>query len=115
MNAPDPVADGLVAFVKRACPTCTLIEPQLQEIARAVPSFRVVTQDDPRFPGGVANVVDDRELGVSYVNDIEYTPTLVRRQAGREIERVVGWDREGWRRLTGLTALGASLPAQRPG
>ena len=115
MTAPALVADGLVAFVKRACPTCTLIESQIQEVARAVPHFRAVTQDDPRFPAGVANVIDDRELDHSWLNGIEATPTLLRFENGREVERVVGWDREGWRRLTGLRDLGHELPAFRPG
>ena len=115
MTALALVADGLVAFVKRACPTCTLIEPQMQEVARAVPQFHAVTQDDPRFPSGVANVIDDRELDHSWLNGIEATPTLLRFENGREVERVVGWDREGWRRLTGLRGLGEALPAFRPG
>jgi hypothetical protein len=108
-------ADGLVAFVKRACPTCTLIEPQMREVAAAVPAFFAVTQDDPGFPAGVARVIDDRELDHSWLNRIEATPTLLRLQNGREVERVVGWDREGWRRLTGLSDLGRDLPALRPG
>jgi hypothetical protein len=107
--------DGLVAYVKRACPTCTLIEPQLQEIAQARPSFHVVTQDDPQFPRRVTRVIDDRELDHSYVAGIEATPTLIRYEGGREAERVVGWDREAWRRLTGLHTLGKDLPAMRPG
>ena len=108
-------ADGLVAFVKRACPTCTLIEGQLREAALAVPGFCVVTQDDPAFPAGVAALVDDRELEHSWLNNIEVTPTLLRVAGGREVERVVGWDRDGWRALTGLAELGAGLPAFRPG
>jgi thiol-disulfide isomerase/thioredoxin len=107
--------DGLYAFVKRACPTCTLIEPQLREAASAVPAFSVVTQDDPQFPQGVARVIDDRELDHSWLNNIEATPTLLRFENGGEVERIVGWDREGWRRLTGLRELGADLPAMRPG
>jgi hypothetical protein len=106
--------NGLLAFVKRACPTCTLIEPQMQAVARAVPGFRAVSQDDPQFPADV-DVVDDRELKISSLNDIETTPTLVRYRDGREVERVVGWDRDGWRRLSGLADLGADLPAFRPG
>ena len=109
------ITDGLVAFVKRACPTCTLIEPQMQEVARAVPSFHAVTQDDPHFPSGVTHVIDDRELDHSWLNSIEATPTLLRFENGREVERVVGWDREGWRRLTGVRELGRELPALRPG
>src|SRR4051812_13116742 len=94
-------SDGLVAFVKRACPTCMLIEPQLREIARAVPDFSAVSQDDPQFPSGVS-VIDDRELDRSWLADIEATPTLVRFANGAEVERVVGWDRAGWQRMTGL-------------
>jgi len=108
-------ADGLVAFVKRACPTCTLIENEMRELARAFPDFSVVSQDDPAFPSGVARVVDDRALEHSWRNNIEATPTLIRYSGGRETERVVGWDREGWRRLTGVADLGANLPAFRPG
>jgi hypothetical protein len=106
--------NGLLAFVKRACPTCTLIEPQMQAVARVVPGFRAVSQDDPQFPAGV-DVVDDRDLNVSSSNGIEATPTLIRYRDGREVERVVGWDRDGWRRLSGLTDLSADLPAFRPG
>jgi hypothetical protein len=108
-------SDGLFAFVKRACPTCTLIEPQLREAARSMPEFFVVTQDDPGFPAGVERVIDDRELDHSWLNGIEATPTLIRRAGGREIERVVGWDRAGWRALTGIADLGQALPPMRPG
>jgi len=107
--------DGLVVFSKRACPTCALIEPVMQRVAKAVPAFQVVSQDDLKFPPGVANLVDDRELDYSWLNNIEATPTLIRYQSGRETERVVGWDREGWRRLTGIRDLGEGLPAFRPG
>ena len=71
------ISDGLAAFVKRACPTCSLIEPQMREAAEARRDFQVVTQDDATFPSGVANLIDDRELDHSYVNNIEATPTLM--------------------------------------
>ena len=109
------IADGLVAFVKRACPTCSLIVPQLREATQARPDFQVVTQDDVTFPDGVANVVDDRELDHSYVNNIEATPTLIRYAGGKEVERVMGWDRAGWQRMTGMAALGSALPPLVPG
>ena len=109
------IADGLVAFVKRACPTCSMIEPQMQEAARARADFQVVTQDDASFPAGVKNLLDDRELDYSYRNNIEATPTLIRYAGSREVERVMGWDRAAWQRLTGLSALGASLPPLVPG
>jgi hypothetical protein len=115
MGHTDRLADGLIAFVKRACPTCTLIDTTLREVAGTVPGFCIVSQDDPRFPSGAATVVDDRELDLSYLHDIAVTPTLVLMRDGREIERVVGWDRAGWQRLTGIAGLGAALPAMRPG
>ena len=108
-------ADGLVVFSKRACPTCYMIEPVMQHAARAVPGFRIVSQDDPSFPREVSNILDDRELDQSWLNNIEATPTLVRFSQGSEAERVVGWDRDGWRRLTGIRDLGEGLPAFQPG
>jgi len=109
------ISDGLIVFAKRACPTCTLIEPVMRKLAQENGAFRVVSQDDPRFPAGVGNVVDDRQLDHSWLNQIESTPTLIRYEAGREMERVVGWDRDGWRRLTGVEKLGEGLPAFKPG
>jgi len=108
-------SNGLVVFVKRDCPACALAEPAMRRAAKDLPAFQVVTQDDPGFPASVANRVDDRELDHSWRNQIEFTPTLIRFQGGREAERVVGWDREGWRRLTGIRDLGEGLPAFQPG
>lgn len=107
--------DGLVVFAKQACPTCALVEPVMRALAQSNAAFQVVSQDDPQFPKGVANIVDDRELDHSWLNGIEVTPTLIRYEGGREVERVVGWDREAWRRLTGVGDLGEGLPAFKPG
>ena len=60
-------------------------------------------------------MIDDRELDHSWLNNIEATPTLIRFENGREVERIVGWDREAWQRLTGLNDLGKGLPAFQPG
>ncbi len=104
-----------MVFVKRSCPTCELIEAEIREVAQRVPDFHVVSQDDPAFPRGVATVIDDRELDLSWLSNIEAMPTLLRIENGRETERVMGWDRAAWQRLTGLQGLGAHLPAMRPG
>jgi hypothetical protein len=108
------LSDGLVVFAKRECPTCALVEPVLRDLGRNG-AFQVVSQDDPRFPGGVNYVVDDRELDHSWLHGIEITPTLIRFAGGREVERVAGWDRDGWRRLAGVGDLGEGLPAFKPG
>jgi hypothetical protein len=109
------VRDGLIAVVKRECPTCMLIVPALREIEQRGAPLTVYSQDEPGFPPGVRTVLDDSELEASYRFAVEYVPTLIRIEAGRETARVVGWDRAEWRALTGIAALGEGLPGSRPG
>jgi hypothetical protein len=97
--------DGLVAVVKRECPTCVLVEPVLRDLGA-----EVWCQDDA---GWFEH--DDTELELSYRLDIETVPTLLRVEDGEETARVVGWSREQWEGLTGVTGLGADLPEHRPG
>jgi hypothetical protein len=106
--------DGFVIVAKRDCPTCTLIEPVMRAIDRAGP-LTVFTQDDPSFPSGVRNVVDDHALERSFRLDVETVPTLIRFQDGREVERTVGWDMQEWSRLAGAAARVNGLPAFQPG
>src|SRR5262249_28881031 len=98
---------------KRDCPTCALVEPVLQQL-RAQRHLTVYTQDDPSFPAGV-KAIDDRSLEVSWHHAVETVPTLLRVEAGAEVARTVGWNRTDWEKLTGISGLGASLPAHRPG
>jgi hypothetical protein len=105
--------DGWVVVVKRDCPTCVLVEPVLRELAAALP-LTVVSQDDPAFPAGVP-VVDDRELETSWRLGIDVVPTLLRLEDGVEVTRLVGWLREQWEELTGVSGLGEGLPDHRPG
>lgn len=106
--------NGFIVIVKRDCETCQLIAPVLQQLA-AVGDCLIVSQDDPAFPPGVASVRDDRELEASYRLDIEIVPTIIRADAGVEVERLVGWKRDDWRALTDDPALGAGLAAFSPG
>ena len=101
-------ADGIVAVVKRDCPTCRLVEPVLA----ALPDVVVYSQDDPTFP---ANARDDTTLEVSLALGIETVPTLVRFADGAEVARTPGWSRSAWEELTGVDGLGADLPDHRPG
>ena len=105
---------GFIAVVKQDCATCRLIESVLAEMAGEL-DLLVYSQDDPQFPPGVDDVRDDRELEFSYRREIEIVPTLIRAQAGQETDRLVGWQRDDWRRLSGLSALGEDLPAFSPG
>ena len=107
--------DGLVAVVKRDCPTCELVVPVLDRLATGDARFTVYTQDDPTFPAIDGTVVDDTDLAVSWHHDIETVPTLLRVEDGVEVDRIVGWSREQWRRFTSLDEIGGDLPEQRPG
>src|SRR5438477_2895075 len=87
--------DGLVAVVKRDCPTCELTAPVLGELARRA-GLTVFTQDDPTFPDTVPAPVHDLALDMSHRLKIEIVPTLIRLEGGSELARTYGWDRGEW-------------------
>ena len=78
--------DGLVAVVKRDCPTCVMAAPVLGDLAR-VGGLTVVTQDDPSFPEGVPQRIDDTALDISHRLGIEIVPTLIRFAAGPGLDK----------------------------
>src|SRR5437660_4529287 len=96
--------DGLVAVVKRDCPTCVRPAPVLGELARRA-GITVYTQDDPSFPDTVPAPLDDLDLNMSHRLKIEIVPTLIRLEQGCEIARTYGWDRGEWERVTGVVGL----------
>ena len=120
-DVPDPrpvpsLPDGVVAVVKRDCPTCELVAPVLRSLVAAGVVTTVFSQDDPTFPEGV-DVIDDRELGVSFALDLDTVPTLLRRVDGVETQRIVGWSMEQWSAFTDvdLNKEFGSMPVHRPG
>jgi thiol-disulfide isomerase/thioredoxin len=118
LGASAALPSGLVAFVKRECPTCRLVAPVLGQIAReASLPLAVYTQDDPAFPAEIPHAarLDDSSLAASWHHRIETVPTLLRVERGEEKERIVGWVRAEWETLTGVEGLGPELPAWRPG
>jgi hypothetical protein len=106
--------NGLVAVVKRDCPTCVMTAPVLGELSRRA-GITVYSQDDPSFPDTVPGRLGDLALDVSHQLKIEIVPTLIRFENGHEAARTFGWDRAEWQRLSGLTELGAGLPDTQPG
>jgi hypothetical protein len=88
----------LVAVVKADCPTCRLVGPVLEGL-----DVRVISEDD------------DAGLEASWRMGVETVPTILRMDAGVEIDRIVGWHREQWETFTGVRGLGPGLPDQRPG
>lgn len=113
-SAAAPLPDGLVAVVKRDCPTCELVVPVLAQLADGPTPLAVYTQDDPDFPAGL-DPRDDTDLALSWHHGIETVPTLIKVAGGSELDRLVGWSREQWERFTGMTGLGPNLPEYRPG
>ena len=108
--------DGLIAVVKRDCPTCGLIAPVLAELRTSFAgTLTVYSQDDPSFPELIGGAIDDRELTVSFALELDTVPTLIRVEDGSEVARIVGWSRDQWSEFTGIDPLGAELPAHRPG
>ncbi len=108
-----PLPEGLVAFLKRGCPTCELVVPVLAELG-AGPGITLYTQDDPEFPDGL-EALDETELARSWHHSIEAVPTLLRIEGGKETARTLGWHRGDWEELSGMAGLGAGLPDWRPG
>lgn len=111
---PLPLSEGLVAVVKRDCPTCELVAPVLEDL-RERAGLTVITQDDPGFPVAADWVVHDADLALSWHHGIETVPTLIRTADGAEAERTQGWSRPEWERMTGVAGLGPGLPDYRPG
>jgi hypothetical protein len=105
--------DGLVVIVKEECETCQMVVPVLEQLA-AGGGVTVYTQDNPTFPQSVERE-HDTDLSVSWHNDIETVPTLMRVLDGIEVERTVGWSRDEWVRVSGTSGLGLKLPPMRPG
>jgi len=105
---------GFVAVIKQDCSTCVLIEPIFPDLTEAH-NLRVYSQDNPKFLSTITDVVDDTELEASYRLDIEIVPTLIQVENGAEVTRLIGWNRQQWRDLTGLDALGDDLPEFSPG
>ncbi len=112
MSKPE-LPDGLVAVVKRDCETCQTVVPVLRQLD-SLTELTVYTQDDPAFPGDPAAILD-ADLAVSWHHDIETVPTLIRVEAGAEVDRTFGWMRTAWEEFTGFDDLGEGLPAMRPG
>jgi thiol-disulfide isomerase/thioredoxin len=106
--------DGIIVVVKKDCPTCLLIAPVLEELEQSGKEVSVYYQDTSDFLS-VTNVIDDRELEVSYRLNIEIVPTLLMFSGGKESSRLTGWEREEWRSCLELESLGEDLPDWRPG
>ncbi len=112
MNA---LSNGLIVIAKRDCPTCVLVEPLLRELDEAGQPLAVLVQGDEPYAANVSGMLHDDTLEQSYRLQVEFVPTLIRMEGGREVERTYGWHRSDWQRITGLPDLGAQLPEVRPG
>ena len=113
MNRPT-LPDGLVIVVKRECETCRMVVPVIEQLINGPLPVTVYVQDDPTFPESLTPI-HDADLSVSWHYDIETVPTVLRIENGVEVARTVGWMRDEWLKITGLSSLGVELPDFRPG
>ncbi|MDP6414059.1 MAG: thioredoxin [Gammaproteobacteria bacterium] len=113
---PEPSQHIYSLVVKKDCPTCTLIEPAIRQLAESLnESLIIYVQDDPLFPESIQSKVDDTSLEFSYRNHIEIVPTLIRRTDNSESSRIHGWDKHQWQEFTGIDDLGSGLVDFKPG
>ncbi len=111
-------ADGVLVILKQDCPTCTLVAPVVEHLARAGAVQGVAVQDDETFLAGLPGRIDDRDLAVSWAADIDTVPTVIRREAGQETARIVGWSVNEWADFfpgSDVQSVAADLPVWRPG
>ena len=91
--------DGFHLVLKRDCPTCTLIEPEIRKLVESGnfgQNFRIHIQDDPSYLSDLSQSVSDASLESSYRLKIETVPTLIRFENGEETSlRSVGYVRNG--------------------
>jgi hypothetical protein len=106
--------DGLVIVVKRECETCRMVVPVIEQLINGPLPVTVYVQDDPTFPESLAPI-HDVDLSISWHYDIETVPTVLSIENGVEVARTVGWVRDEWLKITGLSSLGVELPDFRPG
>lgn len=117
MPSATPNSPRYALVLKKACPTCALIEPVARQLAVAMPDqIAVYSQDDASFPTELAGVLDDTSLEFSFRNNIQIVPTLIRFAADQhEEDRISGWDKAAWQQFTGMDELGADLAEFKPG
>ena len=103
-----------LALLKRDCETCLMVEPVLVHLRQCL-DLTLYSQDDSAFPEAAGGSRDDSALEESWRRKVEIVPTLIRLEDGVETDRIEGWNRMDWERVTGVDNLGTGLPAHRPG
>jgi hypothetical protein len=114
MNEVD-TSETITIVVKENCPTCVHVIPAIEQMVKSGLDVRVISQDNPSFPETIKHVIDDSDLGQSWQMAIEIVPTAIRFSGGKEVDRVVGWNRPEWEALSGLSNLAPDLAENRPG
>ncbi len=97
----------LLCFVKEDCPTCNLVLPLVDQVARQS-SIRVLLPGQTEEGNQVLNekfkpkapILDDSILKVSFAYELDSVPLLILAdESGHEISRLVGFDRNEWQTL----------------
>ena len=107
--------DGFHLVVKRDCPTCTLIEPEIRKLVESGDfgqNLRIYIQDDPSYLSDLSQSVSDASLESSYRLKIETVPTLIRFEKGEETSRSVGGSVRNGANFSTIPCLESICPSQ---
>ncbi len=103
-----------LVFLKYDCPTCKLIHPLLTDIQKKNTSLEIIVQDNPNlFPN--LNVKKDHDLKISFHHEIEIVPTVIKLERNSETERLIGWNKQEWKKFFSFSEEDHTLPETKPG
>ncbi len=103
-----------LVFLKYDCPTCELVRPLLADIQQNDPSLRVIVQDDSALFSDL-DVQKDNDLKMSYHHRIETVPTVIKLEKNSETARLIGWDKQEWKKFFSFSEEDYELPETKPG
>lgn len=99
--------------VQRDCRACGLVLDELPGWLADQPQLAVVSQD-AGYPPDLDSLTDT-DLEASRRLAVEGTPALLHLRGGEVVDRVEGWHRDEWRRISRRPRLGEQLPEAYPG
>ena len=90
--------ERILVFLKHDCPTCELILPLLADIQKNTSALKIIVQDNPNLFNDM-DVQEDSNLEISFQHEIETVPTVVKIENKSETSRLIGWDKQEWKKF----------------
>ncbi len=106
--------ERILVFLKHDCPTCELILPLLADIQKNTSALKIIVQDNPNLFNDL-DVQEDSNLEISFQHEIETVPTVVKIENKSETSRLIGWDKQEWKKMFNFSEENYNLPDRKPG